>query len=93
MSFTKIDLADFDKLVGSVSTEVSSQAIGGRVLSVSDEWFAPCVSPFHLRSLDRKHSHTLSSFAVGQAFCSRLPFVPSELLSSEGKASRHDLRC
>lgn len=42
-SHTQIDLADFDKLVGSVSTEVSSQAIGGRVLSVSDEWFAPFV--------------------------------------------------
>lgn len=39
-TYTQIDLTDFDRLIGS-ATEVSSAALGGRVLSVSDEWFAP----------------------------------------------------
>lgn len=43
-TYTQIDLADFDRLIGS-ATEVSSAALGGRVLSVSDEWFAPWVLP------------------------------------------------
>jgi hypothetical protein len=51
--YTQINLADFDRLIGS-ATEVSSAALGGRVLSVSDEWFAPCVPHFaYRRAVDR----------------------------------------
>ncbi|KAN0065447.1 Allantoicase [Thecaphora frezii] len=44
MSFVKVALDDFDKVLGTTSTEVSSVALGGRILSCSDEWFAPASS-------------------------------------------------
>lgn len=44
MSFQRINTEDFDKVLGTTSTEVSSVALGGRILSFSDEWFAPASS-------------------------------------------------
>ncbi len=41
---TAIPLDQFDAVLGSTSTEISSVALGGRVLSTSDEWFAPASS-------------------------------------------------
>ena len=41
MSFESVELDDFDKVLGTTSTEVSSAALGGKILSCSDEWFAP----------------------------------------------------
>ena len=40
-AFEPIPLSDFDKELGNTSTEVSSIALGGRIVSCSDEWFAP----------------------------------------------------
>lgn len=39
--FESIPLEDFDKVLGTTSTEVSSVALGGRIVAFSDEWFAP----------------------------------------------------
>jgi hypothetical protein len=39
--FAPVSLEDFDKVLGTTSTEVSSVALGGKILSCSDEWFAP----------------------------------------------------
>lgn len=39
-----IALDQFDAVLGSTSTEISSVALGGRILSASDEWFAPASS-------------------------------------------------
>lgn len=41
---TTIPLEQFDAVLGSTSTEISSVALGGRILSTSDEWFAPASS-------------------------------------------------
>ncbi|GAC92651.1 allantoicase [Pseudozyma hubeiensis SY62] len=41
---TAIALDQFDAVLGSTSTEISSVALGGRILSTSDEWFAPASS-------------------------------------------------
>lgn len=41
MSFKSIPIEDFDKTLGSTSTEVSSVALGGKIVAFSDEWFAP----------------------------------------------------
>ncbi|SPO23458.1 related to DAL2 - allantoinase [Ustilago trichophora] len=41
---TAIPLDQFDAVLGSTSTEISSVALGGRILSTSDEWFAPASS-------------------------------------------------
>lgn len=41
---TTIALDQFDAVLGSTSTEISSVALGGRILSTSDEWFAPASS-------------------------------------------------
>nr|CDI52798.1 related to DAL2-allantoinase [Melanopsichium pennsylvanicum 4] len=41
---TSIPLDQFDSVFGSTSTEISSVALGGRILSTSDEWFAPASS-------------------------------------------------
>ncbi|SPO36762.1 related to DAL2 - allantoinase [Pseudozyma flocculosa] len=44
MSFVRVPLEDFDRVLGTTSTEISSVALGGRILSCSDEWFAPASS-------------------------------------------------
>lgn len=41
---TSIPLDQFDAVFGTTSTEISSVALGGRILSTSDEWFAPASS-------------------------------------------------
>ncbi|SJX62032.1 related to DAL2-allantoinase [Sporisorium reilianum f. sp. reilianum] len=41
---TALALDQFDAVLGSASTEISSVALGGRILSTSDEWFAPASS-------------------------------------------------
>ncbi len=41
---TAIPLDQFDAVLGSTSTEISSVALGGHILSTSDEWFAPASS-------------------------------------------------
>lgn len=41
---TAIPLDQFDSVFGTTSTEISSVALGGRILSTSDEWFAPASS-------------------------------------------------
>ncbi|PWY98529.1 Allantoicase [Testicularia cyperi] len=41
---TAIPLEKFDEVLGTTSTEISSVALGGHVLSTSDEWFAPASS-------------------------------------------------
>jgi len=41
MSYKILPLADFDSVLGNTSTEVSSVALGGKVLDVSDDFFAP----------------------------------------------------
>ena len=40
-TFERIALEDFAPKLGVTSTEVSSVALGGRIVSCSDEWFAP----------------------------------------------------
>jgi allantoicase len=40
-TFEPVELDDFDKVLGTTSTEVSSVALGGKILGCSDEWFAP----------------------------------------------------
>lgn len=40
-TFEPVELDDFDKILGTTSTEVSSVALGGKILGCSDEWFAP----------------------------------------------------
>ncbi|KDN53484.1 Allantoicase [Tilletiaria anomala UBC 951] len=40
-AFEQVPLENFDRVLGATSTEVSSVALGGHVLSCSDEWFAP----------------------------------------------------
>lgn len=42
-SYTSIPLDDFETVFGSTSTEVSSVALGGKILDVSDDFFAPFV--------------------------------------------------
>jgi len=41
LKFEPIALEDFSNVLGTTSTEVSSVALGGKILSCSDEWFAP----------------------------------------------------
>lgn len=41
LTFEPVALDDFEKVLGTTSTEVSSVALGGRILGCSDEWFAP----------------------------------------------------
>lgn len=41
LKFEPVALDDFAKVLGTTSTEVSSVALGGKILSCSDEWFAP----------------------------------------------------
>ncbi|KAL7412259.1 galactose-binding domain-like protein [Mrakia frigida] len=41
MSYKILPLADFDSVLGNTSTEVSSVALGGKVLDCSDDFFAP----------------------------------------------------
>ncbi|SAM81280.1 related to DAL2-allantoinase [Ustilago bromivora] len=41
---TAIPLDQFDAVLGSTSTEISSVALGGHILSTSNEWFAPASS-------------------------------------------------
>lgn len=53
LTFEPIALDDFEKVLGTTSTEISSVALGGKILSCSDEWFAPAsdllkVSQVHL---------------------------------------------
>ena len=46
--FTVLPLSDFDAVLGTTSTEVSSVALGGQVLYVSDDFFAPFVPALSL---------------------------------------------
>ncbi|UZJ53020.1 hypothetical protein CBS101457_002340 [Exobasidium rhododendri] len=41
IQFEPVALENFSKVLGTTSTEVSSVALGGKILSCSDEWFAP----------------------------------------------------
>lgn len=41
MSFRSVPEDDFSAELGQTTTEVSSSALGGQILSTSDEWFAP----------------------------------------------------
>jgi allantoicase len=36
-----LPLTEFDAVLGTASTEVSSVALGGKVVAVSDDFFAP----------------------------------------------------
>lgn len=49
--FKSVELVDFDKVLGTTSTEVSSVALGGRILACSDEWFAPASDLLKVSSL------------------------------------------
>ncbi|PWN51738.1 Allantoicase [Violaceomyces palustris] len=40
-TYTQVPIEDFDKVLGTTSAEISSVSLGGRILSCSDEWFAP----------------------------------------------------
>lgn len=53
LDFKPVDLADFDQVLGSTSTEVSSVALGGRILACSDEWFAPASDLLKVRESHR----------------------------------------
>ena len=41
--FTPLDPTEFERVLASTSIELSSAALGGRVLGCSDEWFADCL--------------------------------------------------